>query len=109
MIRSFIRAAIAIIALGFAISASQAQTPSTKLMVDFAFQGQQSPFVLAVEGGYFSRAGVSVTVDRGYGSADVVTKVASGAYDLGFADIGSLITFTAPPGAGQGRQRVPDL
>jgi NitT/TauT family transport system substrate-binding protein len=100
MINSFVRAAVAALVL-VAASAGHAQTPSAKLMVDFAFQGQQSPFVLAVEGGHFSRAGVSVTVDRGYGSADVVTKVASGAYDFGFADIGSLITFTARQGAGK--------
>ena len=47
-----------------------AQTPSVKLALDFAIQGQQSPFVLAAEGGHFARAGVNVQVDRGYGSAD---------------------------------------
>jgi len=101
MIRSFVRAAVATLALGVISSASNAQTPSVKLMVDFAFQGQQSPFLLAAEGGYFSRAGVSVTVDRGYGSADVVTKVASGAYEFGFADIGSLIAFSGRQGTGK--------
>ena len=47
-------------------------------MLDFAMQGQQSPFVLAAEGGHFARAGVNVQVDRGYGSADAIIKVASG-------------------------------
>ena len=40
-----------------------------------------------------ARAGVNVQVDRGYGSADAITKVASGAYDMAFADIGALIQF----------------
>jgi NitT/TauT family transport system substrate-binding protein len=70
-----------------------AQTPNVKLMVDFSIQGQQSPFVLAAEGGYFARAGVNVEVDRGYGSADAIAKVASGAYNMAFADIGALIQF----------------
>ena len=70
-----------------------AQTPNVKLTLDFAIQGQQSPFVLAAEGGHFARAGVNVQVDRGYGSADAITKVASGAYDMAFADIGALIQF----------------
>jgi NitT/TauT family transport system substrate-binding protein len=61
--------------------------------LDFAIQGQQSPFVLAAEAGYFARAGVNVQVDRGYGSADGITKVASGAYEMAFADIGALIQF----------------
>jgi len=62
-------------------------------MLDFAIQGQQSPFVLAAEGGHFARAGVNVQVDRGYGSADAIIKVASGAYDMAFADVGALIQF----------------
>ena len=79
-----------------------AQTPNVKLMLDFAIQGQQSPFVLANEGGYFERAGVNVQVDRGYGSADAITKVASRAYDMAFADIGAMIQFN-------GRQAGPPL
>ncbi len=70
-----------------------AQAPTVKLALDFTIQGQQSPFVLASEAGYFERAGVNVQVDRGYGSADAITKVASGAYDMAFADIGALIQF----------------
>src|SRR5215472_1034631 len=82
--------------------AGHAQTPNVKLMLDFSIQGQQSPFVLANEGGYFERAGVNVQVDRGYGSADAITKVASRAYDMAFADIGAMIQFN-------GRQAGPPL
>jgi len=89
MIRS-----IAVAALFLAtISAVHAQAPAVRLSLDFAVQGQQSPFVLAAQDGYFARAGVNVQVDRGYGSADAITKVASGAYDMAFADIGALIQF----------------
>ncbi|RAI43124.1 ABC transporter substrate-binding protein [Rhodoplanes roseus] len=76
--------------LGFG---SSAFAQKVRLTLDFALQGQQSPFILAVEGGYFSRAGVDVVVERGYGSADAITKVASGAYDMAFADIGAMIQF----------------
>src|SRR5215467_2080688 len=74
-------------------SPAGAQTPNVKLMLDFSIQGQQSPFVLAAESRYFARAGVNVQVDRGYGSADAIIKVASGAYDMAFADVGALIQF----------------
>jgi ABC-type nitrate/sulfonate/bicarbonate transport system substrate-binding protein len=43
-----------------------AQAPKVRLILDFAMQGQQSPFILAAEGGYFARAGVELEVDRGY-------------------------------------------
>src|SRR6266851_10509285 len=93
MIRSLVRAGIAGLILGALAAPGGAQTPSVKLSLDFAIQGQQSPYVLAAEGGHFARAGVNVQVDRGYGSADAITKVASGAYDMAFADIGALIQF----------------
>jgi NitT/TauT family transport system substrate-binding protein len=97
MIRFLVRAGVAGLIAAFACPAG-AQTPTVKFMVDFSFQGQQSPFVLAAEGGYFARAGVNVQVDRGYGSADAITKVAAGAYDMAFADIGALIQFNGRQG-----------
>ncbi|MCC6775897.1 MAG: ABC transporter substrate-binding protein [Hyphomicrobiales bacterium] len=93
MILSLARATLAALALAALAAPAGAQTPTVKFTLDFAIQGQQSPFVLAAEGGYFARAGVNVQVDRGYGSADAITKVASGAYDMAFADIGALIQF----------------
>ncbi|MEA2957465.1 MAG: NitT/TauT family transport system substrate-binding protein, partial [Alphaproteobacteria bacterium] len=84
MILSLVRAGAAALALAVFASPGYAQTPNVKLTLDFAIQGQQSPFVLAAEGGHFARAGVNVQVDRGYGSADAITKVASGAYDMAF-------------------------
>src|SRR5947209_14276973 len=92
---SVVRAAIGGLMFCALASPCGAQTPNLKLMLDFSIQGQQSPFVLAAEGGYFARAGVNVQVDRGYGSADAIIKVASGAYDMAFADIGALIQFNA--------------
>jgi NitT/TauT family transport system substrate-binding protein len=80
---------------------ASAQTAKVRLILDFAFQGQQSPFLLAAEGGYFARAGVEVEVDRGYGSGDAVTKVASGAYDMAFADLGAMIQFAGRQGEGR--------
>src|SRR6202048_1835364 len=93
MHQSRLMGGIAGLVLGASAVAAAAQTPTVKLTLDFAIQGQQSPFVLAAEGGHFANAGVNVQVDRGYGSADAITKVASGAYDMAFADIGALIQF----------------
>src|SRR5580704_9265717 len=95
----------ALLALATVIAApggtAAAQAPKVRLILDFAMQGQQSPFILAAEGGYFSRAGVEVEVDRGYGSGDAVTKVVSGAYDMAFADIGAMIQFAGKQGEGR--------
>jgi NitT/TauT family transport system substrate-binding protein len=95
MFSPLVRMGIAALLLGLFGSHASAQTPTVRLVLDFAIQGQQSPFVLAADGGYFARAGVNVRIDRGYGSADAVAKVVSGAYDMAFADIGALIQVNA--------------
>lgn len=66
-----------------------------KFTLDFIVQGPQAPFLLAHEKGYYAAEGLNITIDRGFGSADAVTKIASGAYNLGYADINSMIEFNA--------------
>jgi len=97
MMRHIIHSLAAAVTLAAMSAAAEAQTP-VKLVLDFAIQGQQSPLVLAADGGYFKRAGVDVQVDRGYGSADAVSKLSSGAYDMAFADLGVVIQFNAKQG-----------
>ncbi len=98
MLKTFAGVGLALSVLAASAMPASAQTP-VRLVLDYAIQGQQSPFVLAAEGGYFKRAGVDVRVDRGYGSGDSITKVATGAYDVAFADVGALITFNSKQGA----------
>lgn len=71
------------------------RTLQWKFTLDFIVQGPQAPFLVANEKGYYGQEGLSLTIDRGFGSADAVTKIASGAYDLGYADINSMIEFNA--------------
>ncbi len=90
--KTLLKTAVTISALLVSASATFA-AEKVRLMLDYALQGQQSPFILAEENGYFARAGVDVQIDRGYGSGDAITKVASGAYQMAFADIGAMIQF----------------
>lgn len=90
---------IAGIALAGAVAAfaavPQAGATDIKVVLDWAFQGPQSPFVLAAERGYFKQEGLNVTIDRGEGSGAVPPKVAAGTYQMGFGDINPLIRFNA--------------
>ena len=52
-------------------------------------------FLVPVAKGYFKDAKVDVTVDAGNGSGGAVTRVASGSYDMGFADLAALMEFHA--------------
>lgn len=72
---------------------------SIKFTLDWKFQGPTAAFFVAQEQGYFKDEGLSVSIDSGNGSAGAVTRVASGAYQMGFADINALVEFNvANPG-----------
>jgi len=67
------------------------QLLDVRFTLDWAFQGPQAAFLLALDRGYFREAGLNVTMDRGFGSGDVPVKISSGAYDVGVADINPTI------------------
>jgi NitT/TauT family transport system substrate-binding protein len=75
---------------------SRAQTNDVRFVLDFLLQGQQSPFVLGRERGYYSAEKINFAAfDPGRGGADAITKVASGTHDVGFGDLSALIEFNA--------------
>jgi NitT/TauT family transport system substrate-binding protein len=84
-----------LLAAGAAVPArAQAQIP-IRFAWDWAPQGYHAIWAMAEARGFFRDAGLRVQQDRGYGSGDTITKVATGAYDLGFADINALVQFNA--------------
>jgi NitT/TauT family transport system substrate-binding protein len=52
-------------------------------------------WALAEDRGLFRQQNLAVRMDRGFGSGDAVVKVASGAYDVGFADVSAVVKFNA--------------
>jgi NitT/TauT family transport system substrate-binding protein len=87
------RTALGLIALSpLAAPAVHAQSLlDVRFTLDWAFQGPQAAFLHALDRGYFREAGLNVTMDRGFGSGDVPVKIASGAYDVGVADLNPTI------------------
>jgi NitT/TauT family transport system substrate-binding protein len=80
-------------ALGFAVA--QAQNTPIKFQLDWRFEGPAALFLTPAAKGYFKDAKLDVAVDAGNGSGGAVTRVASGAYDMGFADLAALMEFHA--------------
>lgn len=72
-----------------------AQVTPIKFQLDWRFEGPAALFLVPVAKGYFKDAKLDVTVDAGNGSGGTVTRVASGAYDMGFADMAALMEFHA--------------
>ena len=74
---------------------ASAQTTPIKFQLDWRFEGPAALFLTPVAKGYFKDAKLDVTVDAGNGSGGAVTRVASGSYDIGFADMAALMEFHA--------------
>ncbi|NML43566.1 ABC transporter substrate-binding protein [Ramlibacter sp. G-1-2-2] len=84
--------ALALAASG--VAHAQANTP-VKFLLDWRFEGPAALFLLPAAKGYFRDARLDVTVDAGTGSGAAVQRVASGTYDMGFADLAALMEFHA--------------
>jgi NitT/TauT family transport system substrate-binding protein len=72
-----------------------AQETRIKFQLDWRFEGPSALFLLAKSKGYFAQEKLDVTIDTGSGSGNAVNRVASGAYDMGFADMAALMEFSA--------------
>jgi NitT/TauT family transport system substrate-binding protein len=93
--RAFLQAAAAL-ALATATLGVQAQaTTPIKFLLDWRFEGPAALFLQPVAKGYFKDAKLDVTVDAGTGSGASVQRVATGTYDMGFADLAALMEFHA--------------
>ncbi|MGA1160735.1 MAG: ABC transporter substrate-binding protein, partial [Burkholderiaceae bacterium] len=92
--RQFLSTSLAALAMASATFTAQAQTP-IKFQLDWRFEGPSAFFLLPAAKGYFKAEGLDVTVDSGKGSGAAVTRVASGTYDIGFADLAAVMEFHA--------------
>ena len=92
--RPFLATALSL-ALLAGTSAAHAQNTPIKFQLDWRFEGPSALFLTPAAKGYFKDAKLDVTIDAGNGSGGAVTRVASGAYDIGFADLAALMEFHA--------------
>lgn len=91
--------ALALLATLATAGSALAET-AVKFTLDWKFEGPSAPFLVALEKGYYAAEGLDVTIDTGAGSTEALPRVASGAYQMGFGDINSVVKF---------RDQNPDL
>ncbi|MCK8784501.1 ABC transporter substrate-binding protein [Roseomonas sp. NAR14] len=81
---------------------AQGSLDSVRFSCDFRIYGGTAPFFYGLDKGYFREAGIEARVDGAAGSAEAVTRVASGTYEFGCADISTVAEF-----AGRNPQAAP--
>jgi NitT/TauT family transport system substrate-binding protein len=92
LMRICAEAALAALVLVALVNLAAAQT-AIKFTLDFKFEGPSALFLVGLDKGYYRAEGLDVTIDPAAGSIEPINRVASGAYDIGFGDINSLIKF----------------
>jgi len=90
--------ALAMLLAPMLAGAAAAET-AIKFSLDFSIEGPSAPFLVPLDKGYYKAEGLNVSVDPAANSLEPIDRVASGAYDMGFGDINTLIKFRdANPG-----------
>jgi NitT/TauT family transport system substrate-binding protein len=79
-------------ALVFGAAPVLGQTP-IKFSLDGPIEGPEALFLFPQDKGYFRSEGLELTIDEAASALDPITRVASGAYELGFADFNGLIRY----------------
>jgi NitT/TauT family transport system substrate-binding protein len=92
--RHFLQA-LALATAALSAGSALAQATPIKFQLDWRFEGPAAMFLTPAAKGYFKDAKLDVTIDAGNGSGGTVNRVASGAYDMGFADLAALMEFHA--------------
>lgn len=77
---------------------ARAQDARIRFVLNFAYDGSTAPFLYAESKGYFREVGIETQIDSSAGSGDAITRVASGAYQMGIGDMATLVEFAARHG-----------
>jgi NitT/TauT family transport system substrate-binding protein len=91
MIRSLLGRGIAVVSLLVGLGSAAAAAEKVTFLIDWLPAGDKAVPYLAVQKGLFAAEGLEVTIQSGRGSSDVVTKLGTGAADIGTGGLAALL------------------
>ena len=78
----------------FLCAATASAQTSIRFSNDWKWEGPAAPLLMALDRGWYTEAGLDVSMDTGKGSREAIPRVADGSnWQLGSSDINSLIKF----------------
>jgi NitT/TauT family transport system substrate-binding protein len=92
--------ALSVVAASVVCIAAADAADKVRFQTDWLPSGEHAMYYGGWQKGIFAEEGIDVTITRGYGSGDTLTKLAGGAFDFGVADVAAVL-------AARARQNVP--
>ena len=80
--------ALGVVVASVAWIATADAADKVRFQTDWIPSGEHAMYYGGWQKGIFAEEGIDITITRGYGSGDTVTKLAGGAFDFGVADVG---------------------
>ena len=87
--------AAAVLTAAMTLTGTASAQTDVRFTLDWKIQGPTGFLLHAAQQGLFAVEDLDVQIDVGNGSAGAVTRVASGAYQMGMADINAVINYNA--------------
>src|SRR5205809_125085 len=74
-----------------ALTPAHSETDKVDFVLDWVIYGRATPYFVSLEKGFFQSRNIEPKIERGYGSAAGLKRIAAGQADFLFADFGGLV------------------
>lgn len=81
----------AFLALSFSPAIAQQKPDPLLFVLDWIVYGRHTPYFTALEKGFYKDENIEATIQRGYGSADTIKRLAAGRADFALADMAGVV------------------